>query len=1011
MTTPLLTTKLFLPPLRQGMVSRSHLIERLNAGLVCKLTLISAPAGFGKTTLLSEWVSTLGLQDAENGRTGETRLDQVSLPKTHPRIAWLSLDERDNDPERFWIYFIAALQTAAPDLGGTALRLLESQPLAPSLSMTSSPRPTEKDASQGSRPGKPDESARIESALTSLINEIAAARDGGGDLPLILVLDDYHVITAEAIHKDVTFLLDHLPPAGGLHLVIAGRTDPPLPLSRLRGRRQLSELDETDLRFTPDEASTFLNQVMKLGLSTQDVDELEARTEGWVVGLQMAAQSIMGRSSETMDPVRAPASDRQFSTPAEFIRSFTGSHRDVVDYLTDEVLHQQPAGVQNFLLQTSILDRLCGPLCEAVCSLRAADSPVLGEGLDQTAQDTLEYLETANLFIVPMDSERKWFRYHHLFAELLHQRLNRRQPDLAPALHLRASEWYASEGLIDQAVSHALRAGDYEHAANLIQRHLDYAFGRGEFILVRGWMEALPEELVRSRPQLCVAYAYSTTNDLDRADRWIEEALTSLAALSKDAELSGADQDLYDMVTGHVAVYRAMTARARGETSEKLIGRIQTALEVVPESDHSLRSILALLLAIEQLNAGNEQAGECSTVEAIRLGEIAGSHYITLLATYALTIIYRRRARLREIEAMCRRSIASMAESIERSGHLLPMGGLIYIALGSVLVEWNDLPDAERALTKGLEATKLEPSLVEDIRLMGGLPLARLWIAQGEVERLPGLVDWITQSDRWSEEQIDTIRTHVWLLRSHREPQYLQTALRILGERRLEPVEAEWDWEIWDKLTWARAIIMQGRVASSGSSPPDLQPVLDFLDAQYRVLEKQGWIELMIDTSIEQALAFQVLGRDDDALKALERALTLAEPEGFTRIFLDGGLPMARLLYQAIQRGVMPEYVAKLLGAFEFTSMDEADDTLHRAVTRMQDLPSNLRHVPVVEPLTPREIEVLQLIAGGLSNRQIAQKLYITLSTVKRHNANIYGKLGVNSRTQAAARARDLGLL
>ena len=322
------------------------------------------------------------------------------------------------------------------------------------------------------------------------------------------MLDDYHVIETAAIHAGLTFLLDHLPPAGGLHLVIAGRTDPPLPLSRLRGRGQLNELHTTDLRFTPDEASTFLNQVMGLGLSAQDVAALEARNEGWIVGLQMAALAIMGRSSGIIDQVRTPIPDHQPLTTAEFIRSFTDGDRFVLDYLTDEVLLQQPADVQTFLLQTSILDRLCGPLCDAVCLQGTAVSPAL-EGEGPSAQDMLERLEAANLFIVPLDSERKWFRYHHLFAELLRQRLNRRHPDLAPTLHLRASEWYVQEGLIDQAVSHALAARDYERAAGLIQQHAGDAFDRGEFSLVLGWLEALPEELVRSRPLLCVIYAYS----------------------------------------------------------------------------------------------------------------------------------------------------------------------------------------------------------------------------------------------------------------------------------------------------------------------------------------------------------------------------------------------------------------------------------------------------------------------------------------------------------------------
>jgi LuxR family maltose regulon positive regulatory protein len=1000
-TTPLLTTKLYLPPLRQEMVSRPRLIERLNAGLVCKLTLISAPAGFGKTTLLSEWISTLEPLDEERGWTGESTRDRVSQTETHNRVAWLSLDERDNDPDHFWIYIVAALQTIAPGLGATTLALLEPQPVAPSLSMAPIQHRAEKETSHEPRPGKAIESDRTEVALTALINEIAATQPDGDHHPLILVLDDYHVIETEAIHAGLTFLLDHLPPARGLHLVIASRSDPPLPLSRLRGRGQLNELDETDLRFTPDEASTFLNKVMGLELSAQDVADLEARTEGWIVGLQMAAQSIIGRSSGILDSVRSPTTDRQPSTATEFIRSFTGSHRDVVDYLTDEVLLQQPAEVQTFLLQTSILDRLCGPLCDAVCTQRIADSPPL-EAMGQSAQDTLEYLDTANLFIVPLDSERIWFRYHHLFAELLRQRVNRRHPDLPPALHLRASEWYAKEGLIDQAVYHALMAGDYEHVADLIQQHVGDAFGRGQFKLILGWMEALPDELVRSRPLLCVVYAFSAMGDnLELADHWIEEAQTSLTTWSQDEELSSADPDLYDMVNRHVATFRAITARGRGVSSEEVVELIQTALEVVPESDLLNRSLLATQLAIEKLNAGYEETAERNFAEAIRLGESGGFHYIHMVATYALAIIARRRGCLRDVAAMCRRSIASIVEPIERSGRRIPVGGFTYITLGRVLVEWNDLTGAELALTKGLASTKLLP--MDDAQLAGYMAMARLRIAQGDVERLPHLDGLILQNEGWFKEWADMIRARVWLMRSHREPYCLEPALRWAEKRKLKP--EDWDGGIWEQLTRARVFIMRSRVTPSAQDLSGLQPVLDFLDAQLQIVEMHGWVEWMINTLIVQALAFQAQGREDQALKALERALTLAEPEGYTRIFLDEGLPMARLLYRVAQRSVIPDYAGKLLAAFDTPPTERVDMTVGFPTTKVRDTLS------IVEPLTPREIEVLQLIAEGLSNREIAQRLSISLSTVKRHNANIYGKLATHNRTQAVARARDLGLL
>jgi LuxR family maltose regulon positive regulatory protein len=992
--TPLLTTKLYIPPLRQEMVSRPRLVERLNAGLDRKLTLISAPAGFGKTTLLSEWISALGQRNIKSEWRGKSAQGRDLQYETYNRVAWLSLDERDNDAGRFWIYLVTALQTISPKLGATTLALLETPSLAQPLSMPSKQRRLDKDARGAPRVEKASEPDRTEVALTALINEVAATRRDENECPLILVLDDYHVIATEAIHAGLTFLLDHLPPAGGLHLVVTGRTDPPLPLSRLRGRGQLNELHAADLRFTPEEVSIFFNQVMGLGLSAQDVTALEARTEGWIVGLQMAALAIMGRSPEFIDQVGVPTSHHPLITTAEFIHSFTDSHRFVMDYLTDEVLLQQPREVQTFLLQTSILDRLCGPLCDAVCP-QGTIVPAMLEGERPSAQDMLERLEAANLFIVPLDSERKWFRYHHLFAELLRQRLNRRYPDLAPALHLRASEWYAQEGLIDQAVSHALVGRDYDRAADLVQQHAGDAFDRGEFRLVLGWLEAMPEELIRSRPLLCVLYAYSAMNNLEKANHWIDAAQASLVAWPQGAGLPGAEPDLYDMVFRHVATLRAITARSRGESSEKVIELIGTALEVVPESDPGTRSILVANLGIEYLNSGDEQAAERALVDAVRLGESGISHYIELVATYVLTIIAHRRGRLREVAAMCRTSVASIVEPIERSGRRMPAGCLVYIGLGSVLVEWNDLSGAERALTKGLESAKL---LENETQVTGIMALARLRIAQGEVEALPDLDDLVAQNEGGLKELADMMRARMWLMRSHREPHYLGPALRWAGERPLEP--EDWDWNIWKQLTRARAFIMQSRVTPPAPGQPGLQPVLDFLDAQYRIVEARGWVELMIDTLIVQALAFQAQGREDEALRALERALILAEPEGYTRIFLDEGLPMERMLYQAARCGIHPEYAGRLLAAFEATP-----------ASRVQEPSPAIHPLPVVEPLTQREIEVLRLIAEGLSNREIAQRLFISLSTVKRHIATLYGKLIVNNRTQAVARGRDLGLL
>jgi LuxR family maltose regulon positive regulatory protein len=462
---PLLQTKLYIPPIRPELVSRSRLIERLNAGLDRELTVISAPAGFGKTTLVSEWVDHL--------RSDGAKEDQIEN-----RIAWLSLDESDSDPTRFLAYLIAALRTIEPrqqsagNIGKGALSALQSPQPPPA-----------------------------EVVLTTLINEIAAIPDR-----ILLVLDDCHLIEAQPIYDALTFLLEHLPPQ--MHLVIATREDPHLSLARLRARGQLTELRATDLRFTSSEAAEFLNQVMGLDLSMEDIAALETRTEGWIAGLQLAAISMQGRKDAS-----------------SLIKSFTGSHRFVLDYLIEEVLEQQSESIQSFLLQTAVLNRLTGPLCDAV-RFGGARSPT---GQDN-GQATLEMLDHANLFMVPLDEERRWYRYHHLFADLLRQRLNQTQPEQLPILHRRASEWYEQNGFADEAIEHALRAEDFERAAYLIEEQADAVWGRGEHTKLRRWLAGLPVELIFSKPHLCVLHAWElfTSGQQDAAEGSLQAAEKAL---------------------------------------------------------------------------------------------------------------------------------------------------------------------------------------------------------------------------------------------------------------------------------------------------------------------------------------------------------------------------------------------------------------------------------------------------------------------------------------------------
>ncbi|MGD9002616.1 MAG: AAA family ATPase, partial [Anaerolineae bacterium] len=448
MSTSLLKTKLYIPPLRSELVLRPHLVDRLDGGFRRgrKLILVAAPAGYGKTTLLSEWITQRDLR---------------------PRVAWVSLDVDDNDPARFWTYVAAALQTVQEDIQG----------LAPAAFQSPNPPP-------------------IESTLTSLLNQIAEVPD-----PLVLILDDYHMIQTSAIHDALSFLLENLPPR--MHLVIATRADPPLPIPRLRGRGQLTELYQSDLRFTSQEAADFLNRAMGLDLSVEDVAALEKRTEGWIAGLQMAAVSMRGR-----DDI------------AGFVRAFTGSHRYILDYLGEEVLGQQPEGVREFLLQTAILDRLTAPLCDAVVGRATLDKARDG------SQAMLEYMESNNLFIVALDDQRRWYRYHRLFADLLLRQLQRQRPDLVPQLHRRASEWNEANSLTGAAVTHALAAEDFGRVAHLLEQAAWPMLTRGEMTTLLGWLDALPEDAVRARPRLGIlrAWALALTGQLDEADSYLSGA-------------------------------------------------------------------------------------------------------------------------------------------------------------------------------------------------------------------------------------------------------------------------------------------------------------------------------------------------------------------------------------------------------------------------------------------------------------------------------------------------------
>jgi LuxR family maltose regulon positive regulatory protein len=898
----LLQTKLHVPSVRPGLVPRPHLIERLNAGLHRKLTLISTPAGFGKTTLLSEWV-------ADCGRP----------------IAWLSLDEGDDDPARFLAYFVAAIQTVQPDTGQSVVAALKS----------SQPLPTQ-------------------AILTTLINDVAAMPER-----FALVLDDYHLITARPVHKALTFLLDHLP--NNAHLVIATRADPPLPIARLRGRGQLTELRQADLRFTPDEASAFLNNVMRLDLSPEDVAVLEDRTEGWIAGLQMAAVSMRGQEDV-----------------AGFIRAFTGSDRYILDYLVEEVLQRQPASIQTFLLQTSILGRLTGPLCDAVCGA-SRDQGDTGQG---NGQHILEQLEQANLFIVPLDNERRWYRYHRLFADLLLQQLQQTQPDLVPTLHRRASAWHEHNGPIGAAIDHALSAGDSQLAVRLVEQAAEATFMRSEIATFLKWVAALPEDVVRTRPRLCVFEAGA----LLLSSRPLEDIESRLR--------HAAEADAAGQASGERAVLDAMIASLRGDLRHG-VELAHRALEFLPEDRLFLRNIAASHVRAGHLASGDVPAAIQAFGETARKSQKAGNLMVTGMALRRVAELHAIGGRLHKARAFYEQALES---AVDGKGRPLPVAGMALIGLGGLFREWNDLEAATRHLTKGIELVGRWGELWS---IEGYIFLAHVKQALGDVDGARAAIQSAQQQAiQFDASEMDDIIVAGHQARLSVAQGNLEAATQWVEERGLDRGIGSGDSGAEDKITasyyslhefelttLARVHIAQGR----------LDEALAVLKPLLQAAERLGRMGSAIEILALQALALRAQGDALQATTLLRRALSLAEPAGYVRTFIDEGAPMGELLRQMAARGTRLDYVSKLLAALE---SETADERRTPAVA-----------VPLVEPLSGRELQVLRLLTTSLSSTEIAGELLIAVSTVRSHIKSIYGKLNVHRRMEAIQRAKELGLL
>jgi LuxR family maltose regulon positive regulatory protein len=776
------------------------------------------------------------------------------------------------------------------------------------------------------------------------------------------------VIANPQVTEGLAFLLDNLPmradPGGqrrGMHLVIATRSDPRLPLSRLRGRGLLTEIEAADLRFTLDEATAFLNQVMGLGLSREDVAALAMRTEGWIVGLQMVAHALQGTLS---------AGGQDASRVSDFIAAFTGSHRYILDYLTDEVLLQEPAPTQAFLLRTSILERLSGPLCDAVTG-------------QEGGQEMLARLDADNLFVVPLDSERHWYRYHHLFANLLGKRLARLHADLVPDLHRRASQWYEGAGLFGEAIAHALAGEDYVRAAALIERHAiqQLSTSRREADLAE-WLEALPEDLVQSRPWLCVYIAWTRhwRGQRDQVEACLARAERALARTPEGETAPDDDARREEqLIAGYIAAIRAHHALVNQEIP-RVVDMAQRAIAFLSEGDY-MRCEAAVALGGAYWALGDVLASRQAFAQARTTAERSGYPPLAVPAGCYEGMQAIKQGQLHEAEAIFRQALH---RAIGPGDRPLPVAGFPLVRLGDLSREWNDLEAADCDLSKGVLLCRQLGQA--DVIAEGYVMLARLQLAQGDPSQILVTLERVdrirkdTKIDPWITSWADECRIQAWLAAGD-----LAAATRWAQASGLTVNdEPAYQYDL-HHLNLARVLIAQG----DGQA-------LDLLARLRAAAERAGWVHEQIKVLILEALAHQMRGSDDAqrALEALEQALALAEPGGYLRTFVQEGEPLTRLLRQ-----VPPsDYVSRLLAAC-------GDRPPAPAPAASPGVPEQ------IEPLSERETEVLALIAQGLTNREVGQRLFISQGTVKAHTSNIYGKLGVRSRTQAVARARELGIL
>ena len=906
----LIKTKFYIPPVRQDIVPRARLIDQLNSGLHRKLSLVSAPAGFGKTTLVSSWIH------------------QQERP-----AAWISLDEDDNDLRVFLSYLIAALQIIEKNIGNEILLTIQ--------------------ASQA---------LQVPSLLTMIVNEIDAL-----EKELILVLDDYHRITNRAVHDALDFLIQHMP--ARMHLVILGRVDPDISQSRLRVNRQMIELRSNDLRFTQAEVAAFINDLMDLNMSPSDIAALEKRTEGWIAGLQLAALSLQGRRDKH-----------------EFVTKFSGSHHYIIDYLVEEVLSRQPNEIRTFLYRTSILDQLSAPLCDAILDI-------------SSSREILHQLDGANLFLIPLDDQREWYRYHHLFDDFLQQCLREGDPKRIPELHIRAASWYEQEGFIPESLSHYLAAKDFESAGRIIEQHAKELLEHSELAKLMSWVSLLPDDEVLCRPWICVYHAWAlrlsgspfdiVESRLKDAERALEKQGWPLSKLGPTEKIIQ-NNDEARRLMGHITAIRAFQA-VYSDDIPHVLELAHQAKAYRPGSTFVVGNIDFALGWAYRFN-GDLEASNQAFIEASTAGLKSGNLY--------LGVSTKCRAAYGEVLAgHLHQAMESLEEAVQIAtndkGKLNPIAGYALVYQGEVYREWNDFVAASRSSQAGIDLCERVGFIMD--QAIGFTTLFRIKLAQKDLQ---GAQDALQKSINLSRKMKAYIYVRRWVENCQ---------IRLWNALGNVDAIAEWIQKsglgIDDETNYlrdiehiilARALVMLGQKQTESHH---LEDALILLEKLQDMTLTSGWAGKGIEVLVLQALAFQAMDNNEAALKILSKALSLAEPEGYVRTFIDEGLPMNTLLHQAVSNGIYPHYAGRLLSTLEAELQDYTVETQLMTESR------------IIEPLSRRELEVLKMLTTDLTGPEIADEMHIALTTLRFHTRNIYGKLEVNNRRSAIRKAQEINLI